>query len=93
VGTIGGPTDLIQGGGTGKACFFLCCSFGCKENATSDSKEGGKPPMATPNSLQNSEVVVDTSMLRLFSVFASSRRSFLAICAFSFGLAAGDSSL
>jgi hypothetical protein len=49
--------------------------------------------MATPNSLQNSEVVVDTSMLRLFSVFASFRRNFLAICAFSFGLAAGDSSV
>jgi hypothetical protein len=93
VGTIGCPADLMQGGGTRKACFFLCCSFSCKVNATSDSKEGGKPPMATPNSLQNSEVVVDTSMLRLFSVFASFRRNFLAICAFSFGLAAGDSSV
>jgi hypothetical protein len=49
--------------------------------------------MATPKSLQNSEVVVDTSMLRRFSLFASSRRNFLVICAFSFGLAAGDSSL
>jgi hypothetical protein len=76
VGTIGGPADPLKAGGTGMACFFLCCSFGCKVNATSDTKEGGKPPMATPNSLQNSEVVVDTSMLRLFSRFASSRPNF-----------------
>jgi hypothetical protein len=30
--------------------------------------------MATPNSLQNSEVVVDTAMLRLFSRFDAPRR-------------------
>jgi hypothetical protein len=86
-------TEPMKAGGTPKACFFLCSSFSCKVNATSVVEEGGKPPMATPNLLQNSEVVVDTTMLRLFSRFASLRCKFVAICAISFGLAAGDSSL
>jgi hypothetical protein len=93
VGTIGVATDPMKAGGTEKACFFLCCSFGRKVNATSDLEEGGKPPMATPNSLLNSEVVVDTTMLRRFSRFDSPRRNFFAISAFSFGFVAGDSSL
>jgi len=66
----------MKAGGTEKACFFLCCSFGCKVNATSHFEEGGKPPMATPNSLLNSEVVVDTTMLRRFSRFDSPRGQF-----------------